>query len=70
MTTRIFFGHDYEEFSFINYAGKNIMIQTSVLLISFTPQYKWIFASLKRLSCQNAHSTPVTPTYLFQKRVY
>lgn len=35
MTTTVFFGHDYEKFSCINYAGKNIRIQTSVLLMSF-----------------------------------
>lgn len=66
MTTRILFGHDYEAFSFINYAGKNITIQTSVLLISFAPQYKRNCASLKLLSCQNAHSTPITPTTSFR----
>lgn len=66
MTTRIVSGHDYEEFSFISCAGKNIMIQTSVLLISFTPQHKWIRASHKPLSCQNAHSTPITPTICFR----
>lgn len=68
MTTRVFFGHDYEEFSFINYAGKNTMIQTSVLLISVAPHYKRICASQTPLM-ENAHSTPITPTISF-KRVF
>lgn len=47
--------------SFINYAGKNIRIQTSVLLISVVPQYKGICASQTSLM-ENAHSTPIIPT--------
>lgn len=64
MTTRVIFGHDYKEFSFISYARKNITIQTSVLLVSFTPQYKWIYASLKLLSWRTLTALPLLPLSL------
>lgn len=61
MTTRAFFGHDYEKFSFISYVGKNIMIQTSALLISFAPHYKQICASLKLLARRTLAALPLLP---------
>lgn len=64
MTTRIFFGHNYKEFSFINYAGKNIKIQTSVLLISFALQYKRIRVSLKLFSWRTLTEPPLLPQSL------
>lgn len=66
MTTGVLSGHDYEEFSFINYAGKNIMIQTSVLPISLTPQDKRMCASPKLPPLEDAQSTPITPTISFK----
>lgn len=59
MTTTVFFGHDYEKFSFINYAGKNIRIQTSVLLVSFLKTNESV--PLKLLSWRMLTALPLFP---------
>lgn len=64
MTTTVFFGYDYERFYQL-YWKKNIRIQTSVLLISVTPQYKRIWASQTSLM-KNAHSTSIIPIISFK----